>query len=502
MELIKRTQLLSILIKQAFKDNLIKMASEADSAITTTPDFTILKDLVRSHFLQTLQEIPGEKLLMLDPEVSPFFRVMVGKAEKGLIKDTILLEPDCIIDVETPVVVFALKPSVPLLKTIVKLITETESDKRFLAFFCPRYTSLCKQVFEEGKIIKSITVHEFPYELIPLERDVLTLDDNNGFNNLIMGKDYTSLQWVKHSLNRLEALCGRIPIKYAKGPWSCIVHDSLLSNKEKDQGNSDSDIDALILLDRTVDLFTPLVTQMTYEGIIDEFYGIKCGSIEVDRKVLDPDAKDVKENEKKTLCLTSQEDIFFGESRDKNFNIMKEFFPKKYEEMKSLCEKKDAFKTLAEMTEYIKQLRGLKIPQLQAFYNLSTNCIQQLEIDFNMLAHLDTLVIKHNFKQMVSMEPKVILADTLPKEVIDFLELEIAKCEEKERLLRLLCLLSLTNNGLPKDAYNLLMKEFIDAFGIAELMRVLNLEKVGLLKKKESGGLQWGLIKTVTYSIM
>ena len=34
-------------------------------------------------------------------------------------------------------------------------------------------------------------------------------------------------------------------------------------------------IDALVLLDRSVDLLTPLSTQLTYEGLIDEVFGIK-----------------------------------------------------------------------------------------------------------------------------------------------------------------------------------------------------------------------------------
>ena len=34
-------------------------------------------------------------------------------------------------------------------------------------------------------------------------------------------------------------------------------------------------IDAVILLDRSVDLLTPLSTQLTYEGLIDEVFGIK-----------------------------------------------------------------------------------------------------------------------------------------------------------------------------------------------------------------------------------
>ena len=34
-------------------------------------------------------------------------------------------------------------------------------------------------------------------------------------------------------------------------------------------------IDAIVLLDRSVDLLTPLSTQLTYEGLIDEIFGIK-----------------------------------------------------------------------------------------------------------------------------------------------------------------------------------------------------------------------------------
>lgn len=38
-------------------------------------------------------------------------------------------------------------------------------------------------------------------------------------------------------------------------------------------------IDAVVFLDRSVDLLTPLSTQLTYEGLIDELYGIKHGMV-------------------------------------------------------------------------------------------------------------------------------------------------------------------------------------------------------------------------------
>ncbi len=34
-------------------------------------------------------------------------------------------------------------------------------------------------------------------------------------------------------------------------------------------------MDSLIILDRRVDMISPLLTQLTYEGLVDELIGIK-----------------------------------------------------------------------------------------------------------------------------------------------------------------------------------------------------------------------------------
>ena len=38
-------------------------------------------------------------------------------------------------------------------------------------------------------------------------------------------------------------------------------------------------IDSIVLLDRPLDFLTPLSTQLTYEGLIDEIYQIKNGEV-------------------------------------------------------------------------------------------------------------------------------------------------------------------------------------------------------------------------------
>ena len=52
----------------------------------------------------------------------------------------------------------------------------------------------------------------------------------------------------------------------------------MLSRMRKEMGTDElgiaPEIDQLILIDRDVDLVTPLCTQLTYEGLIDEIHGI------------------------------------------------------------------------------------------------------------------------------------------------------------------------------------------------------------------------------------
>jgi hypothetical protein len=45
-----------------------------------------------------------------------------------------------------------------------------------------------------------------------------------------------------------------------------------------------SGIDTLILLDRAVDMVTPMATQLTYEGLLDEVFGLSCGQARTEQE--------------------------------------------------------------------------------------------------------------------------------------------------------------------------------------------------------------------------
>lgn len=83
----------------------------------------------------------------------------------------------------------------------------------------------------------------------------------------------------------MQSLYGIIPNVYGKGKYSKMVAEQLFRMRKEMSQNQEPQItpkiDNLILIDRNVDLITPMMTQLTYEGLIDENFGIKYSRIDL-----------------------------------------------------------------------------------------------------------------------------------------------------------------------------------------------------------------------------
>lgn len=79
-----------------------------------------------------------------------------------------------------------------------------------------------------------------------------------------------------------QQLGGSVSLIWRKKLSACFQHvaNMMLRMKREFAGSQNQILpvfDTLLLLDRNVDLLTPLATQLTYEGLIDEIYGITNG---------------------------------------------------------------------------------------------------------------------------------------------------------------------------------------------------------------------------------
>jgi hypothetical protein len=77
------------------------------------------------------------------------------------------------------------------------------------------------------------------------------------------------------------------------------------------------------MIDRSVDLITPFLRQNTYEGLLDETFGIECGAMTVKRTIVTPDTEETikqaaagKQFKEKVTMRLSNEDSLFKTIRD------------------------------------------------------------------------------------------------------------------------------------------------------------------------------------------
>jgi len=159
--------------------------------------------------------------------------------------------------------------------------------KEFHLFFVPRKSLLCQKKLQNRGVFGSFTlIEEFKCDLFPFDNDLLSMELSGSFKEFHLENDPTCLYQVAQAIRGLQKLYGKILKITGRGPAASKVWELLerLNREEEDNKSlpvSSVAIEHLLLLDRSVDLLSPLVTQLTYEGLIDEIYGIKYSEVSV-----------------------------------------------------------------------------------------------------------------------------------------------------------------------------------------------------------------------------
>lgn len=151
----------------------------------------------------------------------------------------------------------------------------------------PCKSLLCQKKLQNRGVFGSFTlIEEFKCDLFPFDNDLLSMELNGSFKEFHLENDPTCLYQVAQAIQGLQKLYGKILKVTGRGPAASKVWELLerLNREEEDKSLPVSGsvvIEHLLLLDRSVDLLSPLVTQLTYEGLIDEIYGIKYSEVSI-----------------------------------------------------------------------------------------------------------------------------------------------------------------------------------------------------------------------------
>ncbi|CAF2047566.1 unnamed protein product [Brassica rapa subsp. narinosa] len=419
-----------------------------------------IREKSQRELVNLLKDIRGTKCLVIDPKLSGSVSLIIQTStlkELGLELRHLSEEP---VQTECTKVVYLVRSQLSFMKHIASHIQNDISkaiQRDYYVYFVPRRSVACEKILEQEKVHNLVTVKEFPLYMVPLDEDVISFELELSEKDCLVDGDVSSLWHVAKAIHELEFSFGVIPKVRAKGKGSVRVADILNRMQVEEPVNTNDvgrpEVDTLILLDREVDMVTPMCTQLTYEGLLNEFLHISNGAVEVDSSVMGSQ----QEGKKMKVPLNSS-DKLFKETRDLNFEVVVQVLRQKATTMKEDYTEINSTQTVSELKDFVKKLNSL--PEMTRHIHLAQ--------------HLTTFTSKQSFLSQLDMEQTLVEAESYDI-CFEYIEELIHKQEPLTKVLRLLVLFSITNSGT----------ELLHSYGFEHVNVLNNLEKAGLLKKQE-----------------
>ncbi|KAK1627348.1 hypothetical protein QYE76_001663 [Lolium multiflorum] len=434
-----------------------------------------LREQSRKDLLNIVDSIRGSKCLVIDPKLAGTLSLILQTSvlkEYGAELRILSADP---LQTGCSKVVYLVRSQPNYMKLVADQMKNDEAkglQRDYFLYFVPCRTIACEKILEEEKVHQKLTIGEYPLYLVPLDEDVLSFELEYSLQECLIEGDTSSVWHVAKAIHKLEFAFGVIPNIRAKGVASTKATELLNNMQLEDPVNMDNmgmaEIDTLILLDREVDMVTPMCSQLTYEGLLDELLEIQNGTVEVDASIMG-----VQQDGKKVKVPLNSSDKLYKEIRDLNLPVAVQVVHQKatsiqqdYAEVKSTNTQ-----SVSELKDFVKRLNSL--PEITRHVNLAQ--------------HLQSSATKRSFFARVEIEQIIREVENYETpRCFEYIEDIIQKQEPIETVLRLLVLFSLTNAGLPKKIFDYLRREILHSYGFEHMPLLYNLEKAGLVKRQES----------------
>jgi len=260
------------------------------------------------------------------------------------------------------------------------------STERYKVFFVPHITVVGEKILSDSGILNYSDVGELHLDLVPLDDDFLSCEvENLLLENSVDGVTSGCHFTVARCIMKLQNHYGIIPNVKGIGKAAQSVIEKIFSERIDDEGCQGKDkprynlsngegIDTLVVIDREVDFVTPLLTPLTYEGLIDEVVGIQNGYIKVDPTLVEVEEdEDTKKSpggespsnlpipQMKIAIPLNSSDSLFEVVRNQNIEKLGSFLQDKAKSIResyaSFRQNKDA--SITEIHQFVKQIPGL-----------------------------------------------------------------------------------------------------------------------------------------------
>ncbi|MBE7180098.1 MAG: Sec1 family protein, partial [Terriglobus roseus] len=368
-----------------------------------------------------------------------------------------------------------------------RLKRDSPQDHEFTIVWVPRRTMIADQLLEDSGVLGEASVSELPLHLVPLGDDLLSLELPDAFSDLYLRRDPTCIFASAAALMKIQQQQGLFPRITGKGDNAKRLADLLVRMRnELTTGesiaargpglglNPSTTIESLVIIDREVDMPSVLMTQLTYEGLIDEIFHIESNNVELDTSITGTATQGSSQNApaqqgmKRKVQLDGN-DALYSTLRDANFAVVGPLLNKTARRLQSTYESRNtANKTTAELREFVSKLPGYQAEQ--ASLKLHTNLAEDI-IKFTR---------SETFSRVLEVQQNI-AAGADPATQHDNISELIARNVPVKTVLRLVCLESVMNNGIRVKDLDHFKREIIHAYGPQHIVTLSSLERMGLL---------------------
>ena len=372
-------------------------------------------------------------------------------------------------------IIFIIQPDITIFTKILPIkfkVSSVNAETESNIIFIPGESYDIIEYMISNDLINRFKIYSFFIDVLSLDNDLLSLEKDNCFKEIYIDKNLTSISELASAFIKIESCFGKVKHKYIKGDNSKIF-DTLVTEKERENDLKVTDeILGMIVLDRSVDFLTALTRNYTYEGLIDEFFGINLGTIKIKESFIrDIKVKNPEQEKTVTYSLSSIKNKFYSRIGCMFYLDIKNYLcavDKYYRDIAQMQNKKitssgEMSKTLNEIKIYKNEIKGP--------LNTNTEIISYIIDNIN---NEETLLF-------TKME-QLLLSGEFPPNLHLFYDDYICDKLDLNKLLRLMAIESLTQGGI--QDYNIIKRDILNIYGYQNIFLFRDLEELGWLKGK------------------
>ena len=455
-------------------------------------NFNMINKLVLT--LDSLIAINRSKELILSSNLLPIFKTnqkLIENLKEKKIKICFFENTDPkAYNLETENIVVISSNEKKQLNSIINFMNQIVNNKKEIElkiyfFIFPKSTYITNILIKKNanknlkigiKNTGEFLIRSLSFDFFAIDDDLLSLEYNLSSKELFWDKEFNIHNLSAEALFKFQIGFGKfedICVLGKNGKKVFKILESIEKENEKDVDNLTTIYDSCIILDRSLDMLTPFMTQFTYLGLLDEIFSISFGTINIKKTIIDKyaDPEDIINYH----LFNKKDKLEFDKLKNSNCITL----ITKIQEIANKIKKKQNITTEIDEKKAREMIEMIKFSNFGSIHiNLTTKVM-----DFLKKPQIFT---KNKIQQALLLgEDKIYLIEDL----IDLIQVNI----DIKIVISLIISLNIVFEGFSSAQFKKISVEFVNNYGLEKISILLVLSQNGFFVDR---GAKNGLFET------